>query len=64
MVTLDYEMQIPIFFFDYTYPRSKYGLFPGETNDILNTAMKCIWDNPELYSLVRPKGLLGSLFKK
>ena len=64
MVTLDYEMQIPIFFFDYTYPRSKYGLFPGETNDILNTAMKCIWDNPELYSLVRPKGLFGSLFKK
>ena len=64
MVTLDYEMQIPIFFFDYTYPRSKYGLFPGETNDILNTALRCIWDNPELYSLVRPKGLLGSLFKK
>lgn len=64
MVTIDYEMQIPIFFYDYTYPRSKYGLFPGETNDILNTAMKCIWNNSELYSLVRPKGLLGSLFRK
>ena len=64
MVTIDYEMQIPIFFFDYTYPRSKYGLYPGETNDILNTAIKCLWNNPEIYSLIRTKGLLGSLFKK
>lgn len=64
MVTLDYEMQIPIFFFDYTYPRSKYALFPGETNDILNTALKCIWNNPELYSLIRTKGLFGGIFGK
>ena len=64
MVTIDYEMQIPIFFFDYTYPRSKYGLYPGETNDILNTALKCLYNNPELDSLIRTKGLLGSLFKK
>ena len=64
LVTIDYEMQIPIFFFDYTYPRSKYTLAPGETNDILNTAIRCIWDNPELESLIRTKGLLGSLFKK
>ena len=64
MVTLDYEMQIPIFFYDYTYPRSKYTLAPGETNSILNSAMKCIWDNPELDSLIRLKGLLNNLFKK
>ena len=64
MVTIDYEMQIPIFFFDYTYPRSKYTLAPGETNDILNTAIKLLWNNPELYSLIRTKGLLSSLFKK
>lgn len=64
MVTIDYEMQIPIFFFDYTYPRSKYTIAPGETNDILNTAIKCIWDNPEIYSLIRTKGFLSSLFKK
>ena len=61
MVTIDYEMQIPIFFFDYTYPRSKYVLFPGETNDILNTAISFIWNNPELYSLVKQKGILNNL---
>ena len=64
MVMIDYELQIPIFFFDYTFPRSKYGLYPGETNDILKTAMRMIWDNPEIYSLVRTKGILGSLFRK
>ena len=64
MVTIDYEMQIPIFFFDYTYPRSKFTLAPGETNDILNTVIKCIYNNPELESLIRTKGLLGSLLKK
>ena len=64
MVTIDYEMQIPIFFFDYTYPRSKYTLAPGETNDILNTALKCLYNNPELDSLIRTKGLLGNLFRK
>ena len=64
VVTIDYEMQIPIFFFDYTYPRSKYTIAPGETNDILNTAIRCIWDNPEIYSLIRTKGLLSSLFRK
>ena len=64
IVTIDYELQIPIFFYDYTFPRSKYGLYPGETNDILKTALRMIWDNPELYSLVRQKGLLSGLFKK
>ena len=64
MVTLDYEMQIPIFFYDYTYPRSKYTLSPGETNDILNTAIRCLWNNPEIYSLIRTKGFFGSLFRK
>ena len=62
IVTIDYEMQIPIFFFDYTYPRSKYTLAPGETNDILMTAIRCIWDNPELYSLIKLKGLFNNLF--
>lgn len=64
MVTIDYEMQIPIFFFDYTFPRSKYRLVPGETNDILNTAIRCIWDNKELTTLVKTKGLLTSLLFK
>lgn len=64
VVTIDYEMQIPIFLLDYTYPRSKYMLSPGETNDILNTAIRCIWDNPELYSLIKVKGLLNKLFRK
>lgn len=63
MVTLDYELQIPIFFFDYTYPRSKYALFPGETNDILFTALRCIWKTNEIDSLIREKGLLTSLLK-
>lgn len=63
MVLIDYEMQIPIFFFDYSYPRSKYDLFPGETNDILNTALRCIIDDPNLYSLLRPKTFVGSLLK-
>ena len=63
MVLLDYEMQIPIFFFDYSYPKSKYDLFPGETNDILNTALRCIIEDSNLYSLVRPKTFVGSLLK-
>ncbi len=63
MVLLDYEMQIPIFFFDYSYPRSKYDLFPGETNDILNTALRCIIEDPNLYSLMRPKTIVGSILK-
>ena len=63
MVLLDFEMQIPIFFFDYSYPKSKYDLFPGETNDILNTALSCIIEDPNLYSLVRPKTFVGSLLK-
>ena len=64
MVTIDYEMQIPIFFFDYTFPRGKYRLVPGETNDILNTAIRCVWDNKELTTLVKTKGLLTSLLFK
>lgn len=61
MVTIDYEMQIPIFFFDYTYPRSKYMLFPGETDDILLSALKCIAEDLDVYSLIRPKGLINNL---
>ncbi|MBQ9019489.1 MAG: hypothetical protein IJ097_04195 [Bacilli bacterium] len=64
IVTIDYEMQIPIFFFDYSFPRSKYRLVPGETNDILSTAIRCVCDNKELTTLVRTKGLLTSLLFK
>ena len=63
MVLLDFEMQIPIFFFDYSYPKSKYDLFPGENNYILNTSLSCIIEDPNLYSLVRPKTFVGSLLK-
>lgn len=62
MVTIDYEDQIPIFFYDYTFPRSKYGLRPGETNDILSSAIKIVADDPALESLIVQKGL-GGLFK-
>ena len=63
MVTLDYEMQIPIFFFDYRYLRSKYYLFPGATNDILSTALWCISSNPELYTLIKEKGFINNILK-
>lgn len=62
-VMLNYEMQIPIFFYDYTYPRTKYDLFPGETNNILTTALRCIIEDDNLYSLIRPKSFLGSIVK-
>ena len=62
MVTIDYEMQISIFFFDYRYLRSKYILLPGETNDILTTALKCIAEDADYYSLIKQKGLLNNLF--
>lgn len=62
-VLLDYEMQIPIFFYDYTYPASKYILAPGETNDILMSAINCIAPDSNLYSLIKQKGLLNNLFK-
>ena len=42
MVTINYELQIPIFFFDYTYPQGKYVLFGNETNLILFSALRCI----------------------
>ena len=61
MVTIDYEMQIPIFFFDYRYPRSKYTLFPGYTNDILQSALKCISDDNTLYSLIKRKGFINNI---
>ena len=64
MVTIDYEMQIPIFFFDYTYLRSKYVLLPGDTNNILTTAIRCIYDDDSIESLIRPKGLFNNLFGK
>ena len=61
-VLLDYEMQIPIFFFDYTYPASKYNLFPGDTNLILSSALWCLTKDPHIESLIRQKGLLKNLF--
>ena len=64
MVTLDYEMEIPIFFYDYSYLRSKYTLLPGETNNILTTAISCITNNQNLESLIRTKGLINNLFGK
>ena len=62
-VMINYEMQIPIFFFDYTYPRSKYDLFPGDTNDILSSALRCITSDKELDTLIREKTIIGSLLK-
>ena len=61
-VTIDYEMQIPIFFYDYTFPASKYRLFPGETNMILYSALWCLTGDNHLDSLVKKKGLFGNLF--
>ena len=61
-VLLDYEMQIPIFFYDYTYPASKYSLFPGDTNLILSSALWCLTNDPRIESLIRQKGLLKNLF--
>ena len=63
LVLINYEMQIPIFFFDYNYPKGKYYLAPGETNDILSTALHCITDSPDLYSLMKEKGLISNLLK-
>ena len=63
MVTLDYQDEIPIFFYDYTFPRSKYGLRRGETHLILNTAMSIVSNDPTLETLITQKGL-GGLFKK
>ena len=63
MVLIDYEMQIPIFFFDYNYPKGKYYLAPGETNDILTSALRCIIEDDSLYSLVKEKGILNNLIK-
>ena len=61
MVTIDYEDQIPIFFYDYTFPRSKYGLRPGETHHILSSAVKIVADDPNLETLITQKGLGGIL---
>lgn len=61
-VLLDYEMQIPIFFYDYTYPASKYSLFPGDTNLILSSALWCLTNDSHIESLIRQKGLLKNLF--
>lgn len=63
MVQIDYQMQIPIFIFDYTYPRSKYDIFPGDSNHILISALKDITNDEELDSVLRPKTLLGSIIK-
>lgn len=64
LVTIDYEMQIPIFFFDYSYLRSKYVLLPGDTNNILTTAISCIAHDDSLHSLIKTKGLFNNLFGK
>ena len=63
MVTINYERQIPIFFFDYYYPQSKYDLFPGETYDILCSAINCITNDPKIDSLIREKTFLGNIIK-
>ena len=63
MVTIDYAMEIPLFVFDYTYPISKYTLRPGETNDILNTAIKCLDETQNIPSLIVKKGLFNNIFK-
>ena len=62
-VTLNYEDQIPIFFYDYTFPRSKFKLRPGETNNILSSAVKIVTGDPNVESLIVQRGL-GGLFKK
>ena len=62
VVTIDYVGEIPIFFYDYSYPRSKYGLRPGETNNILSTAISIVAKDPSLESLIVKKGL-GSILK-
>ena len=51
-----------IFFYDYSYPRSKYGLRPGETNNILSTAISIVANDSSLESLIVQKGL-GNLLK-
>lgn len=61
-VTLNYEGQIPIFFYDYTFPRSKYALRGGETNNILSSALRIVCDDPNLVTLIGQKGI-GNLFK-
>ena len=63
MVTIDYEMQIPIFFFDYRYLKSKYILLPGETNDILSSALCCISEDSGFYSLIKERGILNNIIK-
>ena len=62
VVTIDYLGEIPIFFYDYSYPRSKYGLRPGETNNILSTAISIVANDSSLESLIVQKGL-GNLLK-
>lgn len=63
LVTIDYEMEIPIFFFDYRYLRSKYMLLPGETNAILSTALYCISKDDSFDTLIKEKGLLKNILK-
>lgn len=63
IVLIDYQMQIPIFIFDYTYPKSKYDIFPGDSNHVLISALKDITNDEELDSVLRPKTLVGSIIK-
>lgn len=63
-VIINYEMQIPIFFFDYSYLQSKYYLAPGYTNDILMSSLKCLCNDDKIDTLIRTKGFLNNLFKK
>ena len=60
-VCINYEMQIPIFFFDYSYTQSKYALAPGYTNDILQTAVKCLCNDDKLESLIKEKGFVNNV---
>ena len=62
--TIDYEMQIPIFFFDYTFPHGKYILVPGETNDILTTALRCLIYDPNIRCLLLENNFMNNLFHR
>lgn len=60
-VCINYEMQIPIFLYDYSFPQSKYALAPGYTNDILQTALKCICHDDKLETLIKDKSFVNNV---
>ena len=61
-VCINYEMQIPIFLYDYSFPQSKYALAPGYTNDVLQTALKCICKDNKLNTLIKDKSFVNNVF--